>query len=594
VRKTMALALVCGFLATGCASVPTSGPIQQGAVLDTGRDDQVIRVIARPPRSGMTPVEVVKGFLEASAGGAEGLTIAREYLTARRADSWAPEVGVRVYDDAGLTFEERSARGVDLSGGLTGLIDGRGDYSLAAPAQVLRAKYALVNVAGEWRIDVCPDGLILSGGDIARGFRTLPTYFLDPTFSTLVPNPITVPVVGAGLATTVVRSLLKGPTAWLAPSVKTAFPEGTTLAIDSVPVDSGVAQVDLTREVLSADDKTRQAMSAQLVWSLRSLTDVTGVRITVAGQPFAVPGVSAVQPTSSWATYSPDSPTSTTSSDSLFVAANGAVSRLDVGVAGEVTAPKTPPAPLPGAAGKPGSSWSGPAVSVDGRQVAVLGRDATTLWSGRIGLGQPLVRRITGLQLSAPSWDRFGGLWTVDRDRGVKLIRVGRPVLNIPVLSVNSSQGLAGLNASDVVGIALSSDGMRAALQVRLGGHTLVVVARVERRGDDVRLADPRRIEAALTDVTDAAWASSTDLAILGTSGAAEPSLLVADFGPTTSRVASPPAGAVALAAAPQRPLAVATQLTGATAGGRVGASEIWIQVAGSWVLRAGGSDPAY
>lgn len=588
-RRAVVVALVSALFATGCASIPTSGPVQQGAVLDAGRDDQFIRVIARPPRAGMTPLEVVRGFLEASAGGTEGLAIAEEYLTVGRAKDWAPEVGVQVYDDSGLALTETPTRVVDVSGGLTGRIDGRGAYRVAPPTRSLHARFTVLRVDGEWRIDTCPDGLILSEGDVERGFRTLPTYFFDTSFSTLVPDALTVPVVGAGLATTVVRSLLKGPTRWLAPAVKTAFPEGTALVIDSVPVDAGVAQVDLTREALSADDKTRQALSAQLVWSLRSLPDVTGVRITVAGQPFPVPGVGAVQSITAWSTYSADS-ASSGAGPSVYVISRGAVHRLDVGVTGDASAPRSPSVPVAGPAGKPGSSWSDPAVSEDGRQVAVLDRDATGLWSGRLGGGQALFRRVTGVQLSAPSWDRFGGLWVVDRDSGVKLVQPGRAVQSVPLVSVDPDQGLGRLTASNVDAIAVSSDGARAALQVRVGGRSLAVVARVERRGDGVRLADPHRVEGILTDVTDVSWASTSELSILGTSGASASSLLIVDFGPSARRVTSPPAGATALAAAPRRPLVVAA----AGGGGQIGATQIWIQVAGSWVLRAPGNDPAY
>lgn len=559
-------------------------------MLDSGRDDQFIRVIARPPRAGMTPVELVRGFLEASAGGLEGLTIAREYLTTSRAIAWAPDVGVQVYDDSGLSFDDKLPQVVDVSGGLAGQIDNRGDFSLAAPTQVLHGAYSLIKVAGEWRIDGCPDGLILSSGDVERGFRTLPTYFFDPTFATLVPNPITVPVVGAGLATTIVRSLLAGPTAWLAPSVKTAFPEGTALAIDSVPVESGIAQIELTSQVLNADDKTRQALSAQLIWSMRSLPEISGVRITVGGQPFAVSGVGPVQPTSAWSTYSDDA--NNASNSPLYASIRGAVSRLDVGLAGQASAPRTPSVAVAGAAGKVGSGWSNPAVSADSRVVAVLDRNATTLWSGKVGLGQVLTRRVSGVQLSAPSWDRFGGLWTVDRGRGIRLARTSGPVRDVPLVSINPRQGLGTLSAANVIAVAVSSDGMRAALRVQRDGHTLLLVARVERRGDDVRLADPRRVESTLADVLDAAWTSTTELAVLGTFGAAAPSLSLVDFGPSSRRIASPPPGAVSIAASPGRPLVIAAASAGAA--GQVGEGQLWAQVAGSWVLRSPGSDPSY
>ena len=63
---SMSVALL---LLSGCSSltttltaqVPTSGPIQQGAQVGVGGEDQFIRVIARGPSPGMTPTEIVQG-----------------------------------------------------------------------------------------------------------------------------------------------------------------------------------------------------------------------------------------------------------------------------------------------------------------------------------------------------------------------------------------------------------------------------------------------------------------------------------------------------------------------------------------------------
>ena len=48
-------------------------------------------------------------------------------------------------------------------------------------------------------------------------------------------------------------------------AVTTAFPEGTTLTKNAVPVVGDVAQIDLSSEVFQADDVTLQRMQAQLV-----------------------------------------------------------------------------------------------------------------------------------------------------------------------------------------------------------------------------------------------------------------------------------------------------------------------------------------
>ena len=63
--------IMAGLVLSGCstipstflARVPTSGPIKQGEEIGGFQDDQVIRVIARPPRPGMTQLQVVQGFI---------------------------------------------------------------------------------------------------------------------------------------------------------------------------------------------------------------------------------------------------------------------------------------------------------------------------------------------------------------------------------------------------------------------------------------------------------------------------------------------------------------------------------------------------
>jgi len=73
--RRLFLLVVMSALLTGCglgtgaftAQVPTDGPIEAGQLVSNTSADQFIRVIARPPRDGMSPTEIVQGFLESSA-----------------------------------------------------------------------------------------------------------------------------------------------------------------------------------------------------------------------------------------------------------------------------------------------------------------------------------------------------------------------------------------------------------------------------------------------------------------------------------------------------------------------------------------------
>ncbi len=374
---------------------------------------------------------------------------------------------------------------------MSGTIDDAGQYSVAAPGTPLKASYGVAQVAGEWRISSLPNGLVLTPGDIDRGYRTFNLYYFTRDFSTLVPDPVTVPLSGSGLPTQLVRGLLAGATSWLAPAVRTAFPEGTRLALDSVPVRDGVAEVALTDEVLTADDATRQALSAQLVWTLRQLPDVTGVRMSVGGQTVSVPGVGPVQPVDSWATYDPD-----VLPDAALAYAAEPRGLVSIDVEGAIAV-----------VGKSRPEILRPAVSLDSTRVAGVGADGASLWEARLGADQTASRRYVGTDLSTPSWDRLGAIWFVDRGRGLVRVRNGVATV-VPVMGLPK-----GVREVDLTAVAVSRDGTRMALLVRRGTRVEPLVARLENTAESVRVSAPQRIESVITEAVDLAWQDADTLA---------------------------------------------------------------------------------
>jgi hypothetical protein len=83
------------------------------------------------------------------------------------------------------------------------------------------------------------------------------------------------------------------------------------------------------------------------------------------------------------------------------------------------------------------------------------------------------------------------------------------------------------------------------------------LVARIERVGDQVRVASPRRVESTLTEAVDLAWADADTLAVLGTSGASSLEVLLLDVGSSRLRRVGAPEEAATLAAAPSRPVLI-------------------------------------
>lgn len=552
----------CGTMSSSIvAQVPTSGPVQQGEQISTNREDQFIRVIARGPVAGMSASEIVQGFLDASASFDGDHAVARQYLTDDANRLWQPSAGVAVYEGTG----DLSAYGyeVTLTASEAGRISAIGRYDVAAPGTALKSPFALVRDEGEWRINRAPPGLILSLADVDRSFRSLSVYFFDPTFSTLVPDPRMVPVLGPGQATTLVKYLVAGPSEWLLPAVRTGFPNGVGLGIESVPIVSGVAVVDLSPDVRLAGDNARQALSQQLVWTLRQVPGVSDVSITALGQPLSVPGVSSPQPRDSWPGVDPGG---LPPGSSGFVARSESVVRLEVGGA----------KPVLGGAGEGQVSFVDVAVSRASDFIAGIDRQGT-LWRGPLGPGRPLTELVSGANLAHPVFDRSGVLWVIDADEGLGLVR---PDGTRAIIRVTGLEPRARVRSATP-----SRDGTRAALVVQSGPRTSLLLGRIVRAGPggEITIDDPIKVESKLTEVVDVAWSGADAIAVLGSVEAGSLEVFEIDLARGLVTALGAPEAPVSVAAAPGLPTLV---------GGADG--QVYELTAGTWRSRTNGTSPAY
>ncbi len=561
--------LVVAFVTSACAGlpsavtarVPTAGPIQQGEQVGVDREDQFIRVIARDPRPGMSPTDVVQGFLDASASFDGDHAVARRYLTPAADAGWRTTAGVTVYD--GVPALTALGDSVQVIASRAGTISAAGRYQANAPTAVVNAAFALRQVDGEWRIDDLPQGLLLSSSDVDRSFRPFSLYFFDPAFRGLVPDQRLIPVVGPGLATTLVRSLVAGPSEWLQPAVRTGFPAGVRLNIDSVPIDGGVAHVDLTANARQADDQARRAMSQQVVWTLRQVPDVHAVDITAGGQPLVVPGVSAPQSRDAYPQMDPDA---VVPGVAAFAARATGVVRIAAGGLVE---------PVAGAAGLGEPPLSMLAVSPDARVVAGADADGS-VWMGRMADTAPMIEvRPPGRTTSVA----FGGttLWVVDEVDGLAVVQADGTALPVAVGGLGKRVRL--------VAAVPSRDGTRAALIVRRGPRAGLLVARVVRgpASGGLTIDAPVRVETRLAEVVSVAWAGSTELAVLGAESAGALQVFDVSLGRGTLVPRGAPATPLVVAATPGRPTLVGS-----------GDGLVYEFDAGAWVEAVRATSPAY
>jgi hypothetical protein len=551
----------CGVPTSIKAQVPTSGPIEQGKQVGVQQEDQFIRVIAREPRPGMSPTEVVQGFLDASASFDGNHAVARMYLTPEASKGWNTNAGVTIYNGAPEFLELGS--NVTVSAAQSGAIEPNGRFVVTGPSSSVAETFGLTQQGGEWRIRQVPEGLLLSQSDVDRAFRSFSEYFFNPSYKTLVPDPRMVPVIGSGLATTLVRQLVAGPSEWLQPAVRTGFPAGVGLNIDSVPIEAGVARVDLTINARSADDRTRTAMSQQIVWTLKQLPEVQAVEITAAGQPLIVPGVGSPQPRDAWPQVDPSA---------MPADAAGYAARPE----GVVRLGADAVVPVAGSAGGGERVFVDIAVSDDGQWLSGIDTDGA-VWTGRMQEGAGLIEvREPGAHTSI-AYDGQSA-WVVDADAGLLSIESNGTAEAVTV----SGLGRRG----QLIAAAPSRDGTRAALIVRRGPRTMLLLARIVRTaGSSSRITvdAPVRVESTLAEVVDVAWSSADTLSALGTENAGTLQIYDVSLARGTAVARGGPDAPVTVGAAPGLPTLVGS------ANGLV-----YEFTAGEWSERVRGSAPTY
>lgn len=272
-------ALLAAVALAACDSVPSTGPVREGLP----QLDQVERAYmfnpARPT-PGADPESIVRGFVRAAASSDRDYEVAREFLTSAYAEQWQPGDGVLVVEGA-QQFQISQEDIAVLSMRAVASIDARGTMVPSEPGGLTEAQFELVQVGGEWRISSAPTGIILDRPTFTAVWSSRMVYFTSWD-GRLVADPrwfLNRPT----LPTQIVRELIAGPSDAMSQVLQAAVPAGTALTSGSVPVLDGVAVIDLSAELLDADEAALSRFTRQLAASLQGLSGVTGYQLKVHG-----------------------------------------------------------------------------------------------------------------------------------------------------------------------------------------------------------------------------------------------------------------------------------------------------------------------
>ncbi|MDM2318738.1 MtrAB system accessory lipoprotein LpqB [Mycobacteroides abscessus] len=508
-RKVAAVLAAVALIVPSCAGVPSSS------------SPQAIGTVQRPappgmpaPTPGMEPETVLREFLKATADPSNRHRAARQFLT---------ESGSRTWDDAGAAVLIESPvfadqRGVDrwtinVRANKWGTLSDIGVFE-TAQGDVQDPQFTLVKANGEWRIDSLPNGVLLDWGQFQSTYRRYTVYFADPAGRTVVPDPRYVAVNDPDLlATELVYKLLSGPRPELAGAVRNHLNglrlRGPVTRVDGSRVDVGRGYGGVRVELegdLTPDQRTRQFLAAQVIWTLSRAGIAGPYVLQVNGAPLDE------QFAQGWSTQnvaSTDPGASEGAGVGLYGLLNGSM----------VTVDRDAAVPVRGSFGQVGNQVSA-ALSRSGRQVASVVRvqagddPQMSLWVGANGANGS--EAVGGKTLTRPSWALDDAVWTViDGGRVVRIIQEATTSM-VAVLPVEPS-AVAEKYKGPITELALSRDGTRAAMIIE-GQVILATVVQTE--SGDYALTHPRRLGYGLgNSAVSLAWRTGDDIAVARNDG---------------------------------------------------------------------------
>ncbi|MEE1827379.1 LpqB family beta-propeller domain-containing protein [Streptomyces sp. BE20] len=533
-------AVVGAVLAAGCAGMPDSGGIAKVELSQGSADKNLqVRVFPVEPTKGAKPQELLTGFLDALTAD-DSYDTARQYLTAAASASWRPEAGIKVLaanpgHPTVTVTDADTEKPIKVSGQLVSQIDDRHSFSLEPVAVLTSFDFNFLREkSGEWRIDQLPDGVIINESNFRNNYRQVDRFFYaapDPSAPTaasatsrdvLIADPIYLrrridPLTEAA------KAVVAGPSLWLAPVSRSAFPAGTV--VDGVAVDeSRTAHVTLGEVDLGAATACRR-MATQLLYTLADQGKGQVERLDLKGR-HGGPGCQASKG---------DEPETGPGSLAGTMASRQFYQRAEDGVLYE-THGDTASEPVHGPLGKPqpsGRPLGAIAVARDGERAAALSADGHQLYTVPLSeatSAMPQAVLTTAARagartddgLTSPTWDGRGDLFVVDRDPQGQRVLMVRDKQVVPV-------AVDDLGGRSLQAVKVSSDGVRIALLVKDGKDPKdgkdgrdqklwlgLVVHGGTKEAPTVRITGLRPANPVLTEVTSVSWAEADQLLVLG------------------------------------------------------------------------------
>lgn len=474
-RAVLAVAVL---VLSGCATIPTAGPVLVGGPI-TVESRTEIEYLPAGPAEGATQREILDGFIAAGAAPQNNFRIARSFLTDAAALTWNParETIVR-----GIYASVKVSAATELTYFTTivSRVDENGVFSTSSRPESRDWQFGFTRTDGEWRLSVVPDLTVVSESTFASTYDEYIAYFYNHDRTAFVPD-VRVFARQGDPVTSVARAVIAGPSQFL-PNASTAFPPGSELTTAPVEREAGNTTVDVSDTVVEASIRDQQDMLAQLVASLGEITDVTSTVMSVNRVSLTIPTAPGIEPNP----RVDDRP--------LILYDNSFGYSTDA----EIESIPSNEARLVNLRPKSISyDASTNATAVGTRTGVFLLTDRTERVSDRESLVDPQI-------------DGSRSVWWVDPTTPHQVsvsIGGGRIVLNGPWP-----------RTAQIVGLEVAREGARVAIGVndRGRGYVLVGAISVDESGRPTGVSGFRRLTIAADSIIDLAWADSTHVAVLG------------------------------------------------------------------------------
>ncbi len=520
-------ALLTAFMAalTGCASIPDAGPVRQGAPILQLNDPLNLDFNPSPPAKGATQDQIVHGFIDAASSPKNDFTIARKYLTTAMSSSWNPNESVTVDEGTGRLYNQLSDGSssgrwqVDVTP--VANVDAVGAYHGVSSTAPVSLRYDLVKVGGEWRISVAPNGVVIDDPTFRAVYAPQTLYFYNASFTYLVPDLRWFPTRVGNAATRVTNAVLAGPAKWLVGAVVSAFPPATQLALPSVTISNGHADVDLSSQAGQADALTLQRMKFQLEQSLGSI--VQSVQLSIEGTTQSVSNLSAA-----------NTPIQDPLVDNHALVYRG-------GQFGALT--------TSGIEDVPGISTKVASLHPSSVSLTADRASAVALALGQVYVVRkavPAPQRVDARAgLIAPAIDNYGYAWSLPADAPSALVAVGPD-------GVQRAIRTSWPNATHIESLEVSRDGTRVIAVLQSGSTYSLVAAGVVRAQDNLpaSLTDPIELGIGTGRPLSATWINQLNIAVLSNTGEDNTSIALQQIGGPLNSASGPASGVTIVGAA--------------------------------------------